>query len=138
MLFQGFPLWLSGLRIRRCCKLWYRSQMWCRHAAAALTQPLAWELISTHYLTKDALLRSDRPQPTPSLSRHSPGVQTPRRFMLKILEQERASLEHLCTVPFTPRLCHFKLPRCFDADFQSISQYRARTGRINEDLRSPS
>ena len=44
---------LSGLRIWRCPELWCRSQMklrspllwmWCRLTAAALIQPLAWEL----------------------------------------------------------------------------------------------
>ena len=61
-----FPLWLSrlricvsmrmqvqslaplgGLRIQDCCKLQRRLQMlclWCRPTAAALIQPLAWEL----------------------------------------------------------------------------------------------
>ena len=42
----------SGLRIRHCHELWCRSQtgldpallqLWCRPAAAAPTQPLAWE-----------------------------------------------------------------------------------------------
>ena len=43
---------LSGLRIWPCCELWWRSQkgsdlallwLWCRLAAAAPIQPLAWE-----------------------------------------------------------------------------------------------
>ena len=43
---------LSGLRIWHCCELWCRSQMWlrscvvwlwCRPAAVALIQRLAWE-----------------------------------------------------------------------------------------------
>ena len=44
---------LSGLRIRHCHKLWYRSQTWLRSgvavtvvymlAAVALIRPLAWE-----------------------------------------------------------------------------------------------
>ena len=44
---------LSGLRIQHCCKLWHRLQMGLRSgiavvvvqaSAAALIQPLAWEL----------------------------------------------------------------------------------------------
>ena len=43
---------LSGLRIRCCCELWCRSRccfdpvflwLWCRLAAIAAIQPLAWE-----------------------------------------------------------------------------------------------
>ena len=37
---------LSGLRIRDCCDLWYRSQTQfgsCVAVAVALIQPLAWE-----------------------------------------------------------------------------------------------
>ena len=43
---------LSGLRIRHCCELWCRSQMWLRYAllwlwhrlvAASPNRPLAWE-----------------------------------------------------------------------------------------------
>ena len=43
---------LSGLRIWRCCELWYRSQMWlglallwlwCRPGATAPIGPLGWE-----------------------------------------------------------------------------------------------
>ena len=36
---------LNGLRIRRCCELWYRLQtrLGCRLAATALIPPLAWE-----------------------------------------------------------------------------------------------
>ena len=49
------PSLITGLRIWYCCELWYRSQtelslnlallwLWYRPEAAALIQPLAWEL----------------------------------------------------------------------------------------------
>ena len=49
------PASLSGLRIRHCCELWCRSQTHLGSqvtvavalAAAALIQPLAWELLHT-------------------------------------------------------------------------------------------
>ena len=47
----SIPASLSGLRIRRCCELW------CRPAAAALIQPLAWEL---PYATGMALKRKKK------------------------------------------------------------------------------
>ena len=45
---------LTALRIWHCCELWCRLQiwldlvlpwLWCRPAAAAVIQPLAWELL---------------------------------------------------------------------------------------------
>ena len=53
---EEFPLWHNGLRIWCCYKLWYSSQMWLGFgvamAAAALIQPLAWEL---PYAAREAL-----------------------------------------------------------------------------------
>ena len=73
---------LSGLRIRHCRELWCRSQMWldpkllwlwCRPAATALIQPLAWE---PPYAVGVALKRQKQTNKQKTKTKQRMGVET--------------------------------------------------------------